>query len=350
MHGTRIDEARGTARDLLRALEDDDASANQVLMKAQKLARLMRDEDAQEWLKFEMYGYPAKSDEVELGRCVEYAWRFNGADVAIRQSLPKLEAEFKAAEALLQKMQQWSAPNSPIENYLAAAATQKVLTSVAAANNAMRQGYVATADRYQRVRGSIHRYAVDALIAIELGDAVESTFEAARAEVDAFVAHCAPKAAGQLVAASERMRDGTNEGRSAALTACRRLLVSVADAVFPAQSVDHVDGRGRKRKIGPEEYKNRLLAYVESRLSSATTRSLVIAQLEHVAARLDALNENVCRGVHADVTEAEARLTLIDSYVFLAELARLRSGVEQPTAGAGSSDDASPTEAAEVGD
>ncbi len=44
--------------------------------------------------------------------------------------------------------------------------------------------------------------------------------------------------------------DGTNESRSAALTSCRRVLMDIADSVFPAQDENWVDRSSKNRKVG----------------------------------------------------------------------------------------------------
>jgi hypothetical protein len=43
---------------------------------------------------------------------------------------------------------------------------------------------------------------------------------------------------------------------------------------------------------------------------------------KRLAARLDAIYEKTCKGVHVDVTEAEARLAVIHTYLFLGEIAQ----------------------------
>lgn len=134
------------------------------------------------------------------------------------------------------------------------------------------------------MRAAVHSYASDASLALELGDAAESIFEAARRDVDVFVRSSCPSAVQQLVAISERMREEDPESLSAALGSCRRLLSGVADAVFPA-SDRIMDGSGNRRKVGPDEYKNRLLAFIERSSSSGGTRSILTSDLECLAAR-----------------------------------------------------------------
>src|ERR1700728_2097706 len=104
----RIDEARSVARALLDELEAGAQPIDAVLMKAKRLARLMRDADAQSWLDLEMRGYPTPFDFSELGTCGKYAvtaGRLNNETLAYYpQSLPTLEATALTDEALLNSL------------------------------------------------------------------------------------------------------------------------------------------------------------------------------------------------------------------------------------------------------
>jgi len=280
----------------------------------------MRDADAQRWLDLEQRGYPTDFKGT-LGSCGKYAYRFHERTIVVTASLPEVEAEVHGALTMLNKLQT-PAINGTAENYIVAEATKQVMTAAANKLITVKDHYVAAKARYASMRGALHRWASDTLIALELGNAAETIFEAARVEVDRFVRASVPKAAEQLVAVHERMRERTAESFSQALTSCRRLISSVADAVFPPQAQPYVDGRGRQRTVGEEQHKNRLLAFIETQVTSGSTKTILAAQLEHLAARLDATYEKACKGVHDDVSEDEARLVVLETYLFLAEVAR----------------------------
>ncbi len=170
------------------------------------------------------------------------------------------------------------------------------------------------------MKSAIHSYVTDTYLAIELGDVAESIFENAREQVDKFIRSNCPKAAEKILVINERMQDGTDESLSSALTSCRRLLMDVADSVFPAQK-EWKDRQGNVRTVGAEQYKNRLLAYLSDLSTSKGSFALLESELEHLASRLDVVYDKTCKGVHVDVTLEEARLTVIHTYLFLGELA-----------------------------
>jgi len=321
---SRLEMARDVAADLLDELETGAASISQSLMRAKRLARLLRDEDAQKWLALEMNGYPDHFDFACLGSCNRYAiegGRITEDGTYYKQGLPAIEAEFRTSECSLPVPH--SGPPLKVDDYLQAKATVEVLGNVGLIAEKHRARYTTWSSLNSSMRAAVHAYAADSSLALEFGDEAESIFESERRDVDVFVRSHVPGAVQQLIAISERMRETDKESLSSALGSCRRLLAAVADAVFPSQAEAYTDGGGRKRKVGPEEYKNRLLAFIEQSVSSEGSRSILSSDLEHLAARLDAVYEKACKGVHAEVTLNEARLAVIGTYILLAEVARV---------------------------
>lgn len=207
-----------------------------------------------------------------------------------------------------------------VENYTVKRATEEFLANRLSQQITARRTYNESHALVVALRAAIHAYATDTYLAIEFGDVAQDIFEQARNDVDKFVRSYCPKAAEQIVAINERMRDKTNELRTAALTTCRRLLLSVADALFPARA-SWQDSKGRARKVGPEDYKNWLLAYLDEKQPSEGSNEVISSGIEHLAARLDAIYSKTSKGVHVDVTEQESRLAVIHTYLFLGEVA-----------------------------
>jgi len=175
------------------------------------------------------------------------------------------------------------------------------------------------------MKSAIHGYATDSYLALELGDVVEGIFESSRNTVDKFIRAYAPKAAEQIVSMNERLKENDPESRASALTSCRRLFLSIADAVFPSQAENYIDTKGKSRVVGQEQYKNRLIAFLDKRIGNGDQLSILETEIEHLAARLDKVYELSCKGVHAYVSVDEARLAVIHTYLFVAEIARFAS-------------------------
>lgn len=322
---SRLREARAVAIDLLQKMETSDLPSERHLLQAMRLARLLRDTDAQTSLKMEISGYKAGLDLKTLGNCLRYAQtagRVTSDAKYFLTSLPRLEAECAANKQCFEKALPQTAATSA-ENYVAAAATSKLRLEQSAYIGAMQGVYLNSVQLLSSLRAAIHSFAAETLIALEFGDAAESIFDELRRDVDAFVrTHC-PQAAEKLVAIAERMAEGTPEASAEALVSCRRLMVAVADVVFPASDEDWIDHTGKHRKVGADCHKNRLMAFIERRLGSASSQAVLTAELEHLSYRLDTVYDKACKGVHADVSTEEARLAIVEAYILVGEIARL---------------------------
>ncbi len=328
---SRLIEARELASLLLFTMETATLPVERYLMRAKRLARVLRDTDAQIWLDFEISGYPQGMNFSDLGNCLCYAQaagRVTQDSKYFLTSLPRLEAECAAdkhrVESAVPKASEGTA-----DNFTVARATTKMFRDQISALNVVKKTYLQNVALFSGLKASIHSYVTDTLIALEFGDVAESIFDQLRHDVDTFIRSRSPKAAEKLVAISERMAEGNPEACAEALTSCRRLLMTIADSLFPPSDTDWVDGKGKKRKVGTDNYKNRLIASIESNITSGSTRSLLDSDLEHLCSRLDAIYEKSCKGVHTDITVEEARLTIIQAYIFIGELARVDTGREK---------------------
>ena len=131
---SRLDEARKVAQDLLDSLESSQLSIEASLMKAKRLARLMRDTDAQVWLDLETRGYPS-SDNFnfsQLGTCIKYAiagGRVTPDGKYYVPSLPQIEARCKSDEAMIQALRSSRLPATKAKDFLEKSATEALLTT-----------------------------------------------------------------------------------------------------------------------------------------------------------------------------------------------------------------------------
>lgn len=322
---TRISEARRVAVSLLDDLESSAASIDAILMRAKRLARLMRDSDAQLWLDFETRGYPPDFTFSKLGSCRQYAVSSGRLDEAesqyYTQSLPELEAKAESEQALLSTLKPVTSNSAKAKDFVEKRATEALIATHLKLQASQKNTYAQSKSLFASLKSGIHSYATDMYLALELGDIAQDIFESARDEIDSFVrAHC-PKAAEKLVAINERMTEDSSESRTAALTSCRRLLMTIADSIFPPRDEEWKDANGKVRKVGVEQYKNRLLAYISEHSSSEGSAAILESELAFLAARLDAIYEKTCKGVHIDVTPQEARLAVIHTYLFIGEIA-----------------------------
>ena len=85
---SRTAEAVAVSEEILGLLENQTCPISQVLLKASRLARLLRDSDAQEWLKHELSGYPAGLNLADFGSCSKYATQRTAEDNKLLERKP----------------------------------------------------------------------------------------------------------------------------------------------------------------------------------------------------------------------------------------------------------------------
>jgi len=93
----------------------------------------------------------------------------------------------------------------------------------------------------------------------------------------------------------------TREEIAQVALSCRGFLQGLADALYPPRT-EPVEGRG----LGPNEYRNRLWAYVKGNLQGDQQR-LLLAQLEDLGNRVDRVDHLANKGLHAQITQPDIR-------------------------------------------
>ncbi|HEV8633218.1 MAG TPA: hypothetical protein VG370_03100, partial [Chloroflexota bacterium] len=138
-----------------------------------------------------------------------------------------------------------------------------------------------------------------------------------KAEVDLLLAERAGDTLKKIPAIYDRLAAGQADGEaiSQALTSCRRMIDSFADAVHPPSDVPAVID-GETLELKRSRVLNRINEHVRQHTASATRRERIKKTLEQIYARVSA-------GVHRDVTEGEARALFLLTYTVLGELIQL---------------------------
>jgi len=155
-------------------------------------------------------------------------------------------------------------------------------------------------------------------------------FERHRRRVESFLSRISPRVLEQFTAAYRRAREDDAESKAHALTTCRRILESVADVVYPPQAEPVVDPSGRTRKVGPENYINRLWMFVAESMSGSTHSKLLLATLQDFGYRIDTVYSLTNKGVHDDVAQAEVDTCVMQTYLLAGEILRVFEDSSEP--------------------
>ncbi|MDI6003240.1 ComEA family DNA-binding protein [Cobetia marina] len=150
---------------------------------------------------------------------------------------------------------------------------------------------------------------------LSFGEIPSRQFNVIRDRVDGLLLDICPEAVEKFMAAYERLSSASAEDWSQALTATRRVIKTVADTVYPPKEI--LKGQ---RKLGEEQYINRLWAFLDENAVSGSDKDLAKAHIDYLGVFLQRLNDKTSKGVHADVTYNEAVRAVLYTYLTLGDV------------------------------
>ena len=150
----------------------------------------------------------------------------------------------------------------------------------------------------------------------------DSIFSQFRKEADEKLETLAPSILGKLTSVYDNLGSENPEDWANAVHSCRRILVDLADALYPPRQKPVVAG-GKEIKVGEEQYINRLVQFIAGKAGSKTYRDVVGADLSSIGKRLDAINDAVCKGTHTEISKDEASRYIIHTYLLISDIVAL---------------------------
>ncbi|MFD3731464.1 hypothetical protein [Streptomyces sp. NPDC058632] len=322
---SRRNEALKLSEDLLSDIELTRIPAQDIARKASRLARLIDDFEAIEWLSYEVSGYPQNGLDKKSVAAAKRSNRETQNDDGKIAYWTSLLSRFQASVDLA-KAQLAASADAPV-NITSANPTQYV--SAPSGNkherSAVRNHAIESQEKLDKILGAIHQWVSGVHYELRFGAAVEDAFTVVRSSVDGDIANLVPDAVMRLASAFERSVSDNPEDWAGAASTCRRLIKSVADELRPPG-----DPVG-KRPMTDAHFINRLVDWIVNRPGiSETQRDVIVADLEYLGRRLDAFADAGNKGAHADVTKYEASRYITGTYLFLGDVLKLQ---EEPTPG-----------------
>ena len=148
-----------------------------------------------------------------------------------------------------------------------------------------------------------------------LGDIPRRQFDVIRERVDELLLDICPEAIEKFMAAYDRLGSSSSEDWSLALTATRRVIKAVADSIYPPRET-----KPGERKLGKEQYINRLWAFLDENLDQGSNKDLAKAHVDYLGSFLQRLNEKASKGVHTQVSYDEAVRAVLYTYLTLGDV------------------------------
>jgi hypothetical protein len=222
-----------------------------LVAKALTLARMAGDDEAIKWLTYEQVGYDSSTPVGAKFAVLTPRWDgkkdegyFASAE-AIASGLAGMSHSLETEKAFQPSRDQWAL-------YHQAEKAKKV--AHLAATMAPVEAVVSA------IKSQMHLFASRVLVEAQFSDTSRTIFERYQIAVDKELASKAAQAFEKLPYVFERLANGETEAVSHALTSCRRIIESFADAIFPARS-DPVVVDGQQLDCSAAKTRNRIRAF-----------------------------------------------------------------------------------------
>jgi uncharacterized protein YukE len=291
---------------LLSDLESSTTSLDLILAKAFRLAEATNNQEAMTWISYELHGYDSATT---IGRKYSgLTQRWDGiSEKGYFQAATGIAQTVEAMTHTLQAHKEF-VPSGQYAGIQQADKAQKVnewATAIAPMQRII-----------SAIKAQILIFASRTRAEIQFSETSRSIFDEYQGEVDTILAAQAGQAFERFPSVFERLRKGDAEAISHALTSCRRIIDGFADAMFPATDAA-VEVDGQLLDCGKDKSRNRLRVYLAANISSKSRR-------DRLNKNLGELYSKVSAGVHADVSLDEARALVLNTYLFLGEIALLK--------------------------
>lgn len=324
MPSARREAAREVADRLIDDIELVQIKLPEAILRGRRLARLLDDEEASQWLGFEVTGYApnGKGMSGSAKRLVRRSNRMVPFDVLN-------DAEKEAGK------QHWWVES--VATLMARAELNRlILPDVEGSTR------ITTITSMRRVDGvlanimaAVYEYALECSVELRFGDTVEDALGTVRDRVDASIAELAPQAATKLSSAFENASSGDAEAWAHAAAGCRRIIKDVADSLRPPGP--DVGGYA----MGASNYINRLVNWIQTQGVGGTLKDVIVSDLEDFGKRLDAFADAGNKGAHAEVTKYEASRAITGTYLLVGDILDIRERATAATQTSDSSPDES---------
>jgi len=326
-------EALALSDEVLRNIELSELPLANIALKGSRLARLLNDFDSQKVMEFEASGYPYTPDGVHpdiyalavaAGREYQQKDSKTGTikDYVYTTSIEELEQEVRSAEAAL------ASARDPDISVSSANPNQMVGNPVG--NKFERDTIRTNAARAQRRlstrRSYIYSYVLRKNHELRFSGIADDIFSRIREKVDSAVGEKVPGAVQKLAAVYDNLRSENPEDWANAVHSCRRILQELADSLYPARAdvVKVIDGTNKIIKLGPDNYINRLIAFVEEQTTSKRFSDIVGSHLGFIGDRLDSVFSAAQKGSHSEiVSREEADRYVVYTYLITGDLLSL---------------------------
>ena len=331
MNSAKIKECSDLASEVLRNFELSEIPVSNIILKCLRLCRLLGDEDGILLFTYELSGYANNGNNKmspESWRVSKLAGRHYFKAVGDNKDTEQKEfADLRMVAELEETIEsqkiRLSAAADPNISLSSANPSQAVF---APAGNGRERGalvnsIISAQKTLQKITGNLYDYVLQIYNRLAYGNIIEDTFFKSRMSVNEKLVEMCPQSIGKFIAVYDNMDSDNPEDWANAVHSCRRILLDLADALYPPRS--SIDINGKTIKLGKDQYINRLMQYISDKEGSKTYTQIVGADLSSVGERIDAIYNASNKGTHSEITKEEAARYVIHTYLLISDIIAL---------------------------
>ena len=295
-------------KELLDDIELSRINSEAILLKATRLARLSGSDEIRQWLRYEMSGYNS-TESLSLKYMIQTGrWIDRNSNEDFLGPLAQHESTIEALKLQLTTLKLDSVGGDKAYSVTAHIANMSEIV----VNKISQFSSISS-----RVKGLIHNFVSGVYYEKIFSGLSESIFETYKLSIDTLLTGKCNDVLEKIPSIFERLSNGESESVSHALTTCRRIIDSFADAISPpSEEVIEIDGN--TLKLDAAKYQNRINAYIHAKTDSKSRKQKLRQTLNNLYGR-------VSTGVHSDVSINEAKALFLEVYLFLGEVLSLEN-------------------------
>jgi hypothetical protein len=284
-----IKEALELSEKILTDIEAVEIPLSRVALKTRRLARILKETD-----------YPEILDDIESIEALERDLQTNISEL---EKIPEPDLDLGPIAAAF-----WESSRAGVRKNILKHEISK-LRQVLASKKIFVYDYISK--KYYELKFS---------------GLAEDAFSRIRESVDNSIGSLVPTGDQKVMSIYKNLESDSSEDWSNAVHSCRRVLTDLADAVFPPQvepRYKNLNGKEIKIKLEQENYKNRLICFVEDHNDSERFEDLVGSHLKFLEDRLESVIEAANKGTHSIITREEADRYVVYTYMIVGDILSL---------------------------
>ena len=271
-------EALELSKQIIDCIELNSSTLQDILFKALRVCRLIKDENGIQLFTFETCGYEMDSE----GKLTKESWKAintigryyykENQGKRTKYAEPRLVGELSDEVKILnERMRVSSDPQNYGDNmtpYMISLAKnvneRNLITNQISHDN----NFINT------IKGFLYNYILNIYNALTYGEITQTVFEEMRENVDNKIATYCPENTKKFLSVYENLQSNNSEDWANAVHSCRRIIIELANNLYPPRDEDVVKN-GKTIKAKEPNYINRLMLYIESKDGSKTYNNII---------------------------------------------------------------------------